>query len=60
MLSLQKIVILSQPLTMNIRRAYNGTARKQDPSALAAVIICGVTDCGNTLCVCSKAIEATA
>lgn len=60
MLGLRKIIALNQSLTMNIRNAYNGTARRQDPSALAAVIICGVTDCGNTLCVCSKAMEATA
>ena len=45
---------------MNVRNAYNGTARKQDPSALAAVIIWGVTDGGKTLCACSEAIEATA
>ena len=45
---------------MNVRNAYSGTARKQDPRALAAVIICGVTDAGNTLCVCSEVIEATA
>ena len=60
MLGLQKFVVPTEPLTMNIRSAYNGTARRQDPSALAAVIICDVTDGGNTLCVCSKAIEAAA
>lgn len=46
--------------TINVRNAYNGTARRQDPSALAAVTISGVTDGGNTLCDCSKAMEATA
>ena len=60
MLGLRKITVSKRPLTINIRSAYNGTARKQDPSPLAAVIICGVTDGGNTLCVCSKAMEAAA
>ena len=45
---------------MSVRNAYKGTARMQDPSALAAVTIWGVTDGGKTLCVCSKAIEDTA
>ena len=36
---------------MNVRNKYKSTARRQDPSALAAVTIWGVTDGGNTLCV---------